>query len=101
LKGTSIGNPADEQEYTIPEDKIPAELRFKQITDVDVMLSTIRALEDYMMDTKRIAEQNRKDVEDISRYEKRLKKAMTATLVLLIGSLGVTFLTVMLIMGII
>ena len=54
-----------------------------------------------MMETKRIAEQNRRDVERISALSRRLKGAATATLVLLVASVGATLLTAMLSMGII
>jgi len=54
-----------------------------------------------MMETKRIAEQNRRDVERITALSKRLKRAMTATLILLVASVGAILLTAMLSMGII
>jgi len=58
-------------------------------------------LEDYMMETKRIAEQNRRDLERMATLSRRLKGAATATLILLIASVGATLLTAMLSMGII
>jgi hypothetical protein len=68
---------------------------------IDDLESMFHALEDYMMETKRIAEQNRRDLERISALSRRLKGAATATLVLLIASVGATLLTAMLSMGII
>lgn len=68
---------------------------------IDDLESMFHTLEDYMMETKRIAEQNRRDLERISALSRRLKGAMTATLVLLVASVGATLLTAMLSMGII
>lgn len=68
---------------------------------IDDLESMFHTLEDYMMETKRIAEQNRRDVERISVLSRRLKGATTATLVLLVASVGATLLTAMLSMGII
>lgn len=68
---------------------------------IDDLESMFHTLEDYMMETKRIAEQNCKDLERIATLSRRLKGAMTATLVLLVASVGATLLTAMLSMGII